>query len=118
MAGDAEAGFLPGGEEQVGPGPAVEADAETVRFEDGVHLGEGWFEPGGVVVIGDGAAVAALVARDVGRIGEDEIDAGRRHGGHSGAARGMSYGKVLPAGGIDGGFSAWDFMNDKGRYLS
>jgi hypothetical protein len=26
--------------------------------------------------------------------------------------------RVLPAGGIDGGFSAWDFMNDKGRYHS
>ena len=63
-------------------GQNVETDTEAIWLQDAVHPGEGWFQPGGVVVVGDGAAVAALVARDVGRIGEDEIDAFGRHGGH------------------------------------
>jgi hypothetical protein len=34
VAGNAEAGALPGGEEKIGLGPAIEADADTVRFQD------------------------------------------------------------------------------------
>jgi len=62
-------------DEPVGTWPAIEADAEAVIGEHAVHLGEGGFEPGVVVVIGDRAPVAAAVARDVGRVGEDKIDA-------------------------------------------
>src|ERR1019366_6994491 len=82
VAGEAEAGLSPGGEEEARFRPSVETDTEAIWLQDAVHPGEGWLQPGGVVVVGDGAAVAALIARDVGRVCEDEIDAGRRHGGH------------------------------------
>jgi hypothetical protein len=55
--------------------PTVEADAEAVTGQYAVHLGKGGFEPGIVVVVGDGAAIAGFVAGDVRRIGQDEVGA-------------------------------------------
>lgn len=40
-----------------------------------MHLGKGWAQPLAVVVIGDGPALAMAITRDIGRIGQDEIDA-------------------------------------------
>jgi hypothetical protein len=72
---DAEAGVTVGAAETVGLGPAVEADAKAVRLENAVHFGKGGAEPCAVVVVHDGAAIAGLVARDIRRVGQDEIDA-------------------------------------------
>ena len=55
--------------------PAVEADAEGFVFQDAVHFREGRLEPAVVVVVGNAAAGAVAVVHEIGRIGQDEIDA-------------------------------------------
>ena len=47
-----------------------------------MDLREGWFEPGVVVIVDDAAAGAVVVPDQIGRIGQDEIDAARGHVGH------------------------------------
>jgi hypothetical protein len=82
MAHGTEPGGAPCAHEQVDLVPAVEADAKRIAFQDTVHLRESGPEPGSVAVIGDGAAAAVPVADDVGRIGQDKIDALRGHFSH------------------------------------
>jgi hypothetical protein len=69
-----EAGRPPGGKKFVRLAPAVETDAEAVRFEHAVDFGKGWLQPGRVVVVGDAAALAVVVPDEVRRIGQHEID--------------------------------------------
>jgi len=72
---DAKPGSFPSGIEQVGFAPAIKADAQRVGFEDAVSLAESGGEPIGLNVVFDAAALAVLVADQVGRVREDEIGA-------------------------------------------
>jgi hypothetical protein len=70
MPDDAEACAAPCVDEQVGLVPEVEADAERGGFQKPVHLCEGWFEP---------LRVVGAIARDVGRVGDDQVHAAELH---------------------------------------
>ena len=75
MSDDAESCGAVGCKEAVGVWPSVEAHAEAVTRKNAVHLCESGFKPCVVIVVRHGAPVARLVAGDIGRVGEDEIDA-------------------------------------------
>jgi hypothetical protein len=75
MTNRPKSGFAPGFHEQVDLVPTVEADAEAALLEDATHFVKGGFEPPVVVVIGDGTSTGISISGDVGRIGEDEVDA-------------------------------------------
>ena len=68
----AEARCTPGTDEQVGLVPAVEAEAERAVLQDAVHFGERGPQPGIIVVVGNGPAVARAVPAQVWRISKDE----------------------------------------------
>src|ERR1017187_810800 len=55
--------------------PAVECEAEAVRLEHTVHLGECRLQPGIIVVVWYHAAITRLIACNIWRVGEDEIGA-------------------------------------------
>jgi hypothetical protein len=74
MARDPEPRLLPRGDEQVCAAPSIEAHAKNIGPQNSIHLCVGGRQPGVVVVVDDVTSVAAAVIRDVGRIGEDEID--------------------------------------------
>lgn len=75
-----EAGVFPCTEESIDAVPAVERDAEAVRFQYAVQVGKGAENAFWIGVVGDGAAAAVFVADEVGRVGQDEIDAVVGHG--------------------------------------
>ena len=54
--------------------PCVEAHAERCRLEDAIDLPESGSQPGTVVVVGHGAAVARAVIDQIRRVREHEID--------------------------------------------
>src|SRR5271168_4124677 len=65
---------LPRAEKSVHAVPAVERDAQGVRLQDAVNVGEGIEDAGGAVVL-DGAAGAVPVANQIRRVGQHEIHA-------------------------------------------
>ena len=73
MPGEREARRAPGGDEDIGFVPAVEADAEVSVFEKAEHLGESGREPSIIVVIHDSATIAAAIVHEIWRIRKDEI---------------------------------------------
>ncbi len=75
MSDDAESCSAVGLQELVRLRPAVEADAEGIVRQDAVHLCECGLEPAVVIVVPDDAPVTRLIARNVRRVREDEIDA-------------------------------------------
>jgi hypothetical protein len=75
VADDGEPRGAPGGDELVGAVPAVEADAKSAVLQDAVHFGESWLQPASVAVARDAAARAVAVVHEIGRIGQDKIDA-------------------------------------------
>jgi hypothetical protein len=79
MAYQAKSDLQPGGDEQVGFIPAVEADAECIGLQHPIHRGEGGFESLVIVVVGDRPAGSVAIARDVD--GSDAV----RNRQHSGA---------------------------------
>jgi hypothetical protein len=91
MSPDAETRCAPCVNEQISLVPAVKANAEGGGFQKPVHLREGRFEPLHIVVIGDRAAVTRAIAGDVGRIGNDKIDAAGLHPAHDLDAIALQY---------------------------
>src|SRR5260370_8561388 len=84
-ANRAQPGFFPRPHEEVNGTPAIEAHAQAVRAQDAVHLREGWFKPGVVVIVEYGLSGVVLVrpvASDIRRISEDKVDAAIVHGCH------------------------------------
>ena len=61
--------------ETVCMGPAIETEAETVGLKHAIHLGIGGCEPCRIVVARHDAPVSRLVAHEIRRVGQDEIDA-------------------------------------------
>src|ERR1019366_8650984 len=53
VTGDAETRFLPRRHEEVDPVPRIKAQACSAVLQDAVYLGEGRFQPVGVVVVPD-----------------------------------------------------------------
>lgn len=78
MPDNPEACGAKGTHEAVGVWPAVEADAEAVTLQDAEYLGKSWLEPCVVIVVWYGSPIPRLVAGDVGRVGQDEVDAASR----------------------------------------
>src|ERR1700730_11170700 len=76
MSGELKSGLPPRGNETVGLVTAIEADAITVVFQQAKDFREGRIDPAVIVVIRDGSPGTVTVVRDVGRIGQHEIDAG------------------------------------------
>ena len=65
---DAEASGAVRLHEPVDVRPSVEADTEAVPPQDAEHLGKRWLEPGGVIIVRDGAAVPRFIVGDVWRV--------------------------------------------------
>src|ERR1700733_8186423 len=82
MTCDPEACRAPSGQEEVRPVPAVEADAEGLVFQDAVHFSESGFEPEIIVIVPDVATGTVAIVHEIGRVGQDEINAPGRKSGH------------------------------------
>ena len=76
MAHHAKSGRAPSGDEAVGLAPAVKAHAKRAGLEQPIHLREGGLQPRAVVVVDHALTRARAVARDVGRIRQNEVDDG------------------------------------------
>src|SRR5271170_4306352 len=82
MAHHAKSGRAPGRDEAVGLAPAVKAHAKRAGLEQPVYLHESGLQPRAVVVVDHALACARAIARDVGRIRQNEVDGGGCHAAH------------------------------------
>ena len=57
VPGDSEARFAPGSKEFIGLVPAIKAHAEAIPTEHAINFPESRFNPGVVIVVGDGAPI-------------------------------------------------------------
>src|SRR5436309_4392616 len=62
----------PGAEKIVGAIPAIEAYTEAIVFERSVDFAEGWSNPRGRGVAGNGAPAAVAVGDHIRRVGQHE----------------------------------------------
>src|SRR5687767_3992691 len=82
--------FFPDRHEPINPRPAVKGGAQGIWFQNPIELPKCREEPIIGIVSDASAAVAWNIIHEIRRIGENEVDALRRHRSHFGNAVGMN----------------------------